>query len=217
MSYRLRLACRLGAAAMILLIICCFSMTIFATPDKTPPKVPETTTIAQETLNGTAHDAEPETMTTEPVVHEADENAGSDVETAPVHTKDSFIHTGDSGYALTEDERILVECAVMCEAGGESLEGQMMVAQSILDGSLRNDYTIAETIYQYTIATTSHAYVTDQVREAVSLVFDDGERITEHKTDLWYNPALTVSLWHEEQEYVITVGSHRFFWMNSDM
>jgi spore germination cell wall hydrolase CwlJ-like protein len=60
---------------------------------------------------------------------------------------------------------------------------------------------------------TSYANVTDEVRESVSKVFDDGERVTEEKADLWYNPAITASDWHEAQQYVITVGSHRFFWM----
>lgn len=123
----------------------------------------------------------------------------------------------DSGYELTEKERVAVECAVMCEAGGEGEKGQMMVAQSILDGSLRNDYDVIETIYAYQIHSTSYSNVTDEVRESVSRVFDDGERVTEEKTDLWYNPALVESQWHEDQQYVITVGSHRFFWMNKDM
>lgn len=123
----------------------------------------------------------------------------------------------DSGYVLTDKERQAVECAVMCEAGGEGERGQMMVAQSILDGSLRNDYDVFETIYAYQIHSTSYSNVTDEVRESVSRVFDDGERITEEKTDLWYNPALVESQWHENQQYVITVGSHRFFWMNKDM
>lgn len=123
----------------------------------------------------------------------------------------------DSGYVLTEDERIAVECAVMCEAGGEGTKGQMMVAQSILDGTLRNDYDVFQTIYAYQVHSTSYDNVTDEVRESVSRVFDQGERVTQEKTDLWYNPALVESEWHEDQQYVITVGSHRFFWMNKDM
>lgn len=93
----------------------------------------------------------------------------------------------------------------------------MMVAQSILDGTLRNDYDVFDTIYKYQIHSTSYSNVTDEVRESVSRVFDDGQRVTEEKTDLWYNPALVESAWHEQQQYVTTVGSHRFFWMNKDM
>ena len=125
--------------------------------------------------------------------------------------------TNTCPYQLTEQERIAVESAVMCEAGGEETRGQMMVAQCILDGAQRNGYDIMETISKYQIASTSYSLVTDQVREAVSRVFDAGERITEEKADLWYNPALVQSPWHEQQQYVITIGQHRFFWMNSDM
>ena len=131
--------------------------------------------------------------------------------------EEGFYETGDSGYALSPDERRIVECAVMCEAGGEGLKGEMMVAQSILDGTLRNGFDVIQSIKAYDVATTSYSYVTDEVREAVSRVFDDGQRVTMEKTDLWYNPGLVMSLWHEEQQYVTTVGNHRFFWMNQDM
>ena len=93
----------------------------------------------------------------------------------------------------------------------------MMVAQCILDGAIRNDISVVEAIRRYKVASTSHSRVTEEVEESVSRVFDDGERVTEEKADLWYNPALVVSSWHEEQQYVITVGSHRFFWMNADI
>lgn len=148
-----------------------------------------------------------ETLKPQDVVVEKDENPSETVK-----------KNEGSGYELTEDERMAVECAVMCEAGGEGPQGQMMVAQSILDGTLRNQgYDIFDTIYKYQIHSTVYSNVTDEVRESVSRVFDQGERVTEEKTDLWYNPALVESAWHENQQYVATVGSHRFFWMNRDM
>lgn len=121
-----------------------------------------------------------------------------------------------SGYKLTEEERIRVERAVMCEAGGEGETGQMMVAQCILDGTLRNNFNIAETIEYYDIMSTSYSKVTDEVKKSVARVFDNGERVTEAKADLWYNPAITPSEWHEDQEYITTIGSHRFFWMRDN-
>ena len=122
----------------------------------------------------------------------------------------------DSGYELTENERMTVERIVMCEAGGEGERGQMMVAQCILEGLLRYDYTIEQYIRNYKVELTSYSNVTDEVRNSVSRVFDNGERVIEERADLWYNPAITASEWHEEQEYVITIGSHRFFWMIDD-
>ena len=128
----------------------------------------------------------------------------------------SLAPTGVSPYELTDEERIAVECAVMCEAGGEEVRGQMMVAQCILDGAQRNGISVIESIAKYQVASTSYSRVTEQVKESVSRVFDDGERVTEEKADLWYNPALVQSSWHEQQQYVITIGLHRFFWMNDD-
>lgn len=117
-------------------------------------------------------------------------------------------------YELTDTERIAVECAVMAEAGGEGPDGQMMVAQSILDGAQRHGYGVIIWLAEYEVATTGYGNVTDEVKESVSKVFDQGIRMTVEKTDLWYNPAIVTSAWHEQQHYVITVGSHRFFWMN---
>jgi len=119
-------------------------------------------------------------------------------------------------YALTDYEREFVERIVMCEAGGEGPKGQMMVAQCILEGMLRYQYTIDEYVVNYKVHYTSYSNVTDEVRESVSRVFDDGERVVNERADLWYNPAITPSEWHEEQQYVTTVGSHRFFWMQDD-
>ena len=122
----------------------------------------------------------------------------------------------DSGYELTDRERKVVERIVMCEAGGEGERGQRMVAQRILEGILRYDYTIEQYIRNYKVMLTAYSNVTDEVRNSVSRVFDNGERVTEEKADLWYNPALTPSSWHEQQVYVTTIGSHRFFWMIDD-
>lgn len=119
----------------------------------------------------------------------------------------------DSGYELNDTERMMVERIVMCEAGGEGERGQMMVAQCILEGMLRYNYSIDEYIENYKVMITSYSNVTDEVKNSVSRVFDNGERVIEEKVDLWYNPAITPSDWHESQEYVTTIGSHRFFWM----
>jgi hypothetical protein len=142
------------------------------------------------------------------VTDATDSTAGS---TLTYETETASHTTG--GCDLSDADRIRVECVVMCEAGGEGEKGQMMVAQCILDGMERFGYSVEEYISQYKVMTTSYSNVTDEVRESVSKVFDDGQRVTDKKADLWYNPAITASYWHEAQQYVITVGSHRFFWM----
>lgn len=116
-------------------------------------------------------------------------------------------------YALTDEERDLVERVVMAEAGGQSYEGQMMVAQCILDGSQRLGVSVSETIAAYRY-TKNRPTPSESVKQAVSAVFDQGKRVTEEAADLFYNPSITTSSWHESQTYVCTIGNHRFFRMN---
>jgi spore germination cell wall hydrolase CwlJ-like protein len=221
MRYKLRVICPVCMLLLVALVVGFCSMTTWAASDSTVETDPAVTISAEYLSAGVdnGRNAAQETLTPAENVSEGEENPQESSEPAEdAETEETEVQaTGDSGYELTDEERIAVECAVMCEAGGESVKGQMMVAQSILDGTLRNDFTVIETIQKYQIASTSYSRVTDEVKESVSRVFDDGERITEEKTDLWYNPALVVSTWHESQKYVITVGSHRFFWMLDDM
>lgn len=113
-------------------------------------------------------------------------------------------------YALTAAERDTVERVVMAEAGAEPYEGQIAVAQCILNAcereNMRPDEIVTE--YQYT---DNRPTPTDAVKAAVSAVFDYGETVTDREILYFYAPALCESEWHESQEYVMTVGGHRFF------
>ena len=220
MSRKLRLMIPLCVVMVAVLVVGYFSITSLSVPgDNDVSEGNSTVAVSTESFeskNLNAPTTALETLAPQVVVVESDVDVNAPEEDYDSALEEAAEENG-SGYILTEDERKAVECAVMCEAGGEGTMGQMMVAQSILDGSLRNGYNVYQTIYQYEVASTSYSKVTDEVRESVSRVFDDGERVTEEKTDLWYNPALVESEWHEQQQYVITVGSHRFFWMNYDM
>lgn len=113
-------------------------------------------------------------------------------------------------YALTAAERDTVERVVMAEAGAEPYEGQIAVAQCILNAcereNMRPDEIVVE--YQYT---DKRPEPTDKVKAAVSAVFDYGETVTDREILYFYAPALCESEWHEAQDYVMTVGGHRFF------
>ena len=117
-------------------------------------------------------------------------------------------------YALTEHERDLVERVVAAESGNQTLEGQMAVAQCILNTAeameLRPD-TVVLAPNQYADPA-AREQVTDSVREAVRRVFDNGERVTEEPIRFFYAPRYSAGRWHESAlEYVITIGGHRFF------
>lgn len=113
-------------------------------------------------------------------------------------------------YHLTDAERDVVERVVMAEAGGESFEGQMLVAQCILNACEKTGTQPSEVVVTFKYAP-ARPDPTDSVREAVAAVFDAGEFITDEPVMFFYNPAKVTSTWHESQTFVIEVGGHRFF------
>lgn len=215
MSRKLRMACPLCAVLLFVLTFCALSMNTKAVSGSQDVENENAVTFAADpwTNSGVAAAATAQEASAETRIEPT--SALEEVSAKETYTVPSQPHC-DSGYKLTEQERIEVECVVMCEAGGEGEKGQMMVAQCILDGLLRYDYTVEEYIRNYKVMSTSYDTVTDEVRNSVSRVFDNGERVIEAQADLWYNPAIVASEWHEEQEYVTTIGSHRFFWMSDD-
>lgn len=206
MSRKLRMACPL---CMVLLFVLVFSVLSMNTRAASGSRDVEKNTSVTFTADSWTNNAVAAGATAQEV-SASKENDAADPESG---VSDSQKKPKGSGYTLTDEDRMGVEQIVMCEAGGEGPKGQMMVAQCILTGLQRYNFSLSEYISYYKVMSTSYDNVTDEVRESVSRVFDDGERVIDQNVDLWYNPALVTSEWHEEQEYVTTVGSHRFFWM----
>ncbi len=211
MKFKLGVICPLGILAFSILVFCAFGVDTKAVSDEDASAV----VLEMDAVEAVSTDllSQEDSLTVAESLSEAQADSQTIDEAFYASSSVPTQEYSDSGYVLSDDDRMRIECIVMCEAGGEGEKGQMMVAQCILDGLLRYDYTIDEYIKTYKVMSTSYSNVTDQVRNSVSRVFDNGERVIEAKADLWYNPAITASSWHEEQEYVITVGSHRFFWM----
>lgn len=113
-------------------------------------------------------------------------------------------------YELTEEERDLVERVVMAEAGAEPYEGQMAVAQCILNASLLEDLRPTQVVNKYQYAEARPA-PSDSVKEAVAAVFDEGEKVIDPEAIFFYAPARVASTWHESQTCVATIGGHKFF------
>lgn len=113
-------------------------------------------------------------------------------------------------YPLTDGERDLVERVVMAEAGAEPYEGQKAVAQCILNASQLRELSPAQVVVvlKYTKA---RPEPTESVKQAVSAVFDYGLTVLDKDVVYFYAPAMVTSTWHESQEYVTTIGGHRFF------
>lgn len=113
-------------------------------------------------------------------------------------------------YPLTDAERDVVERVVMAEAGGESFEGQMLVAQCILNAAEKRGVDPSEAVVLYSY-TKSRPDPTQRVKDAVTAVFDRGETVVDEPILYFYNPALVTSDFHESQIFVIEEGGHRFF------
>lgn len=113
---------------------------------------------------------------------------------------------------LDDANRALLERIVMGEAGGEGVEGAALVAQCIHDTMLKdNNYDVASIIASYKYSGSLDKEPNDNVREAVSIVFDQGGYAVKHRIIYFYAPALCVSSWHESQVFVVEYGGHRVF------
>lgn len=113
-------------------------------------------------------------------------------------------------FKLTDEERTLIEQVVSAESRGEPYDGQVAVAQCILNACLKHDIRPEAALKKYHY-TGARAEPTDSVREAVAAVFDRGEGVTEEPILYFYNPHLCTSTFHESQIFVIEIANHRFF------
>lgn len=116
-------------------------------------------------------------------------------------------------FYLTDEERRIAERMVMGEAGAESYEGQVLVAQCILNACLLEGWQPSQVRVNYRYAGW-HDEPSQSVKDAVSAVFDHGFEIVSEPIVYFYAPKLCQSKWHESQTWVITEGGHKFFMNN---
>ena len=126
-------------------------------------------------------------------------------------------------FNLAEADRKTIQYIVAGEAKGEPMEGKMAVAQCILNGMVKSNWS-AERVrieYQYSgwddELEKSNPKAWAEVVEAVSRVFDDGELISDKPILYFYAPDITSSSWHESLNHAVTIGGHRFFYLDEDV
>lgn len=124
------------------------------------------------------------------------------------HIEQAIYELPNKRYPLTDEEFYLVCGIVMAEAGGESYEGKMAVAQVILNNCERSHCRPAEIAWMFAEPRPTW---TDEVWLAVTAVFNEGRTITDEKILWFYAPDLCESAWHESQRFVLAVGGHKFF------
>lgn len=114
-------------------------------------------------------------------------------------------------YSLTVSERDIVERVVMAEAGGEGFDGQRLVAQCILNTAEAMDLRPDEVVLAPNQYASPAAEASQEVKDAVSAVFDDGDMVTDEPIRWFYNDKLVYSEWHEGKRFVMYFGNHKFF------
>ena len=126
-------------------------------------------------------------------------------------------------FNLSDAERKTIQYIVAGEAKGEPIEGKMAVAQCILHGMIKSDWS-AERVrieYQYSGWDDELENVNPEawaeVVEAVSRVFDDGELISDKPILYFYAPKRVSSDWHESLNFSCELSNHRFFYLDEDV
>lgn len=114
---------------------------------------------------------------------------------------------------LTDDERALAEQIVACEAGADSLEGQMAVAQCLYDSAVLDSLTIQQVFKKYGYSSLYNRKVTAENELAVSMVFDYGAKISDKPIQWFVTPAAAPGSWHERgATFAGQFGAHRFYY-----
>lgn len=112
---------------------------------------------------------------------------------------------------LTDKQRDLIERVVASEARGESLEGQMAVAQTILDRAELWNMSVDEVVTapaQY--AEPYNGTISDNTRIAVANVFDQGIRIFSEPITHFYSGD-NEPYWTDNKVNRGSIGSHKFY------
>lgn len=93
----------------------------------------------------------------------------------------------DPVYAITDEERNLIERVVAAEARGESIECMMAVAQTIRDRCITREQTVTEVLTsQNQFANPYEGEITDRLSDAVRFTFDEGISTFEYPVTHFY-------------------------------
>lgn len=113
-------------------------------------------------------------------------------------------------FFLSDYQRQVTECIVAGESMSEPYDGQVAVAECILNACLKDGLQPSEVRTKYKYSGWNDE-PSESVKKAVSAVFDDGYKITDEFILYFYAPKYTTSKWHESQDFVMEIGGHRFF------
>lgn len=118
-------------------------------------------------------------------------------------------------FYLEAQARHLIERVVAAEARGEPFEGMKAVAQVVLDRLLHPSFPNAVEGVLREFAPPYNGHISDDVKNAVSAVFDKGERVVKSALLFFMNPLKASEngrRWILNNcTQVLTIGAHVFY------
>ena len=115
-------------------------------------------------------------------------------------------------FALTAEERELVERVVAAEARGEEIECQMAVAQTILNRAETRGQTVTEVCTAaYQFAKPYQGEVSEKTQDAVRFVFDDGAKVFDKVTHFYASHLIDPPYWTENKEFKGEINGVSFY------
>lgn len=216
-------------------------LQVYATPDMAlavtvpiPPDATEPASTTEPTTEATTVEETEETSQTTEATTEATTEPTTEEETVQwatvmtMETKASLQEQWDNGYIvaidypdktyrtfhieLTEEDRDILERLCMGEFGTGGFIGAALIAQCVKDAMCFDGYKTVEEVrvnckYDASLDTPP----SQEVKNAVSYIFDYDQAAVQHRIMYMYNPYLVQSSFHESQNYILTYGEIRFF------
>ena len=163
--------------------------------------------VTQKQSNSYLYNSSPQAVS---IVQQDEKEPEVIVETV---TDTRIVNFSQGKHELTDDERALAEQIVACEAGADSLEGQMAVAQCLYDSATLDGLTIQQVFKKYGYSTLYNRKVTAENELALSMVFDYGAKISDKPIQWFVTPAAAPGSWHEcGATFAGQFGAHRFYY-----
>lgn len=114
--------------------------------------------------------------------------------------------------SITGQNRDLLERLVMGEAGNQSVFGAALVAQCLRDTMvLTGETDLIKIRKALGYVATFENEPNEDVKKAVSFIFDMGGYAVKHRIIYFYNPNRSYSSFHESQTFVIHFKGHKVF------
>ena len=116
----------------------------------------------------------------------------------------------ENAYELTSEERDLIERVVAAEARGETLKGQMAVANVIKDRAELWDMTPTEVVTaKGQFAEPFQGEISEDTKLAVEIIFDKGIRVFKEPVTHF---ASNNPWWAESKTVIGSIGVHTFYY-----